>query len=197
MFDIMLGLLAKARPAISSVIDCREATYRDLSILEVRYVQGNSYYAAKSYSTGTWIAKTPIGPTLKEDGTMKMDTIQDIAEISVYATAAELRHRRWPDRNDLVQVQKALDDAALELVRMNYPLLHDMLHKATFSFSPSPTIQVCLTAGTRFKQMLGTIAIDVSGRIYVASKTTPVVDDFADAMRSVGRLPVPKELGYE
>ncbi len=197
MFDIMLGLLAKAKPPISSVIDCREVSHRDLSIIEIRFVQGNSYFAARSYSTATWIARTPLGPDLNEDGTLKMDTILDIAEVNTYATSQDLKYRRWPDRECLVQVQDSLDAAALELVRSNYPLLNDMLHKATFSFSPFPTIQVCLTTGTRFKRMLGTIAIDVRGNVFVTSKSTNEVDSIAASMRGVGALPIPKELGYE
>lgn len=197
MLDIMLGMLAEMKPAVSTVIDCKEVTHRDLSVIEVRYVQGGTYQAARSYATGSWIARTPLGPTFKEDGILKMDCLQDIAEVTTYDTAADLRRRRWASVDELVQAQNKLDEAALEVVKAYYPILHGMVHKATFSFSPFPTIQICLATGPSYKKLFGTIAVDINGEVYVTSKAAPEVEHFASVMRGTGRLPVYKELRYE
>lgn len=197
MLDIVLGILAKAKPTITSIIDCRTVTHRDLSIVEIRFVQSNSYFAARSYYTNTWIAPRPTGPEMNPDGTMKMDFIYDIATISTYPTSAALAGRRWPDKGTLIQVQEGLDNAALELVRSNYPLLQDNIHKAVFSFSPVPTILVTLTKGQRFKSLIGTIAIDVGGHIFVTSRAMPEIDAIAHTMRGICLPPLAEELHYE
>lgn len=197
MFDIMLGLLARAKPPISSVIDCRTVTHRDLSLMEIRFVQGNSYFAARAYSTGTWIAKTPLGPELNEDGTLKMGNINDVAKVDVYVSSLDLSRRRWPDTEGLVQVQEALDKASFDVIKNAYPSLGDLLYKTVFTFTPIPTIQVCLASGKRFKTLLGTIAVDVRGNIQVTSKAVPEVEQLAKSMRMSGRLSLPEVLRYE
>lgn len=197
MLDIILGIMAKAKPAISSIIDCKTVTHRDLSVVEIRYVHGNSYFAARSFYTNTWIAPKPTGPAMNPNGTMKMDYLQDIAEISVYCSSADLAGRRWPDKGTLIQVQEGLDNAALELVRSRYPLLQDNLHKAVFSFSPVPTILLTLTEGQRFKSLIGTVAIDIGGHIFVTSRAKPEIDTIAFAMRGVSLPPLTEELHYD
>lgn len=197
MLDILLGALSEARPAISTVIDCREVSHRDLSVIEIRYVQGDKYYAARSYATNSWIAKTPMGPIQNEDGTVRVRELEDIAEVTPYGSSVELRRRSWPSTEELIQIQKGLDLSALELVRAQYPVLNGLVHKAVFSFSPVPTIQICLAVGPRFKKFMGALAVDVHGNVTVTSKVIPEVEHYAALMRSTGLLPVAKELGYE
>lgn len=197
MLDIMLGLLAKSKTPISSIIDCRTVTHRDLSLLEVRFVQGNAYFAARAYTTGTWIAKTPMGPERNPDGTLKMDNINDVAKVDVYSTLTDLSRRPWPTVAELAAVQEALDKASLDLMRNTYSTLGDFLYKTFFSFTPTPTIQVCLAKGKRVKAFLGTVAVDVAGNIRVTSKVTDEVDPIVQEMRNLGRLSLPEELGYE
>lgn len=188
MIDIMLGLLSDVKPAVSSIIDCREVTHRDLSVLEIRYVQGNSYFAARAYATGSWIAKSPLGPEFAEDGTLQMHNINDIAFVDCYNNATDLRRRKWPRLDELVVLQQHMDESAKEMVIANFPSLRESLHKASFSFSPVPTIQLCFAVGPSYKTMLGTIAVDTMDNVTVTSRVSPEIDVVADLMRGKGRL---------
>ncbi len=196
MLEVLLGLLAKEKPAVSAVIDCRQVKHRDLSIIEVRYVRDGQYYAAKSYATSSWVARTPMGPVLNLDGTIKIDTIEDVAEVDTYSTAADLRRRPWPCEDSLVRLQEQLDRASLELIKKHYPMLQDVLYIATFSYTPFPTVQVCFARGDSCKQFIGTAALDMMGNTQVLSKASDEMDDIYDVLRCVCLPAFQEEMCY-
>lgn len=197
MLEILLGIITSSAQDIRTIIDCRTVTYRDLSVIEVRYVKGEEFMAAVSYCTDAWLAPTPFGPNYKDDGSLRMDALEDVAVVDSYPSYVALRRRAWPNREALVALHEHIDKSATESVMKRYPFLEGYLHKATFSFLPVPTMNLCITEGTRLKKLLGTIALSMDGDISITSRASDKIAVVAAKMQTTGTLFIPEELGYE
>ncbi len=195
MFNFLLEAMSREE-GITGVIDFDSACYRELSICEIRYVQKGKYCAAYSFYTDGWVAKTPMGPILDQDGLVVMDSVLDIANVTEYPTPTALKRRPKVDVIGLKKVYEKLDQGAKDYVIKRYPMLMGLVHSVKFSYMPLPSIQVCLAHQGQFPKMIGTISIGLNGSPFLMYKATNEADDLLAKMMEVQVLSLPEGLGY-
>ncbi len=198
MHDILYGLLARERPLISSVVGHKTVNSRDLSVTELRYVQGGKFYAARSFHTDCWISSSPLGPIgFAGSRTFQCEALADVAEITSYGGIRELDARRWPEQSALIALQNTINSAVERLVRSKYSDMEMYFHCIYFRFTPYPYICICCTDSANKNKMLGVISIDVSGITTILSKCDDIIVEIASRMRCNALPPMTQEVLYE
>lgn len=198
MEDVLFGLLAKERPRITSVLQHKTVSYRDLSVTEIRYVQSGKYWAVRSYHTECWLSAEPSGPVgFGTNMEFNCNTLSEVAEITEYDSLRDLQLRPWPSVEQLTALQEALNKATMKLVTERYRQLEPYTGSVAFKFTPYPMLLVVCVDKTDHDKLLGTIAIDTQGGIQVMSKCDRRINQIAGTLLPLALSDTTKETVYE
>lgn len=199
MHDILYGLLAKEEPRASSVVGHKTVSNADLSVTELRYIQGGKFCAAKAYHTDCWVCKSPLGPPNFNQKFGKFDcgSLHDVARITRYASIRELDARLWPNIEELVSFQCAIDLASDKAVRSQWPSLGTYIHRVSFHYVPSPAIIVLCADKANHDALIGTIEIDVAGVARPISRCSDKIFEILGIISGNQLPPITEEIIYE
>lgn len=181
MLTVLESLLAKED--ITAFIEQRTVTYRELTVLEYRYIKDNKYYRAFSYITSAWVSSSPFGPKIDlSTGYIKCNILDDVANVFCYDTAKELDLVPWYRLSILTELYEMLEVQAETYVA--YLLLDnfELYGGCTFSFLPVPTIVVSLVKNNIF---LGSIGIDCrTCEMNVITQTSSEIECYLNQIKS-------------